>query len=608
MSSSKSIDDVAIEDNGDESLLSSGASTNAIAKTFLKLKDKREAIESGERIARESGLDDKIDYIKKGALLASFPSSILDKEYFTDEEQYQFEESVKRPWLQPFALYLLAATSAMSAAVQGMDESAVGGAQLFYVSVYGIDKDTTYDANIRGIVNAIPYLAASLVGCWISIPSNYFIGRRATIFWSSFLAAASGLWQAFSPSWEMLLVGRLIMGITIGVKSATVPVFTAESTPPSIRGGLVMLWQTLTAFGVMMGFIMGIAFLDLGKHNWRFMLGSVFPLPLVVCGTIFLSPESPRWLLAKGKRKEAYNAFLKLRRNELIAAKDFYYAYVLVELEESFSRGPWYKKYIDIFTIPRNRSAALASAILMFGQQFCGVNVLTFYISTVLVGAGFSNRSALSGSCGFGAIAFCGAVTAIPLIDRKGRRFLVLSTYPFLAVFLFWTAFSFESNDSITKLGLVLTGIYVYVYLYGIGSGPVPFTYNAESGSITVRDAHSSLGTATTWLFCFILGFTLPNMERSMKIQGVFCFYAAWCIVLFFLIYFFVPETKGYTLEELDLIFGIPIKEHASFQLRNGRILLHNLFKKDKLQRESLVDFALASSKGLESEKGSSYS
>lgn len=561
----------------------------ALATTFLNYSSKQESIKNAKRIAKLSGLENKTDLIIKGAIaLSSFDG-------LNDEEITILENDSLHPWRQNWMLYFLAFSSACSAAVQGMDESAVGGASLFYTPHYHIDGDSTYFANIQGIVNSIPYLAASVVGCWIAIPSNYYFGRKFTIFWASFVAAVSGIWQAFSPSWQMLLVGRLIMGISIGTKSSTVPVFTAESSPAAIRGGLVMLWQTLTAFGVVWGPIMGVAFLNVGENNWRYMLGSVFPLPLVVCVMICFVPESPRWLIAKARYQQAYDSFVKLRTNELIAARDFYYTFCLIEIETEATKGSsWWQKYIDLFTVPRNRSAALASWILMFGQQFCGVNVLTFYISTVLTSAGFSNYSSLCGAVGFGALAVVGNISAIPLIDKVGRRFLMLSTYPFLVVFLLWVAFSFYGHTSQERLGLVLTGIYLYVYFYGLGSGPVPFTYNAESASITVRDAHSSFGTATIWMFSFVLGFTLPNMKRSIGNVGVFCFYAGWCGLLFFLVLLFVPETKGYTLEELDLIFSVPIREHARFQIRQSKYFIRkHLLRQYVGEKESIIDVAL---------------
>lgn len=515
----------------------------------------------GELVASKTGLD--VQLLGEAAVALHYPTSL---ELPEDRDSLEYES--KHKWSQTLTMYLLAITSAVSAAVQGMDESTVGGASLFYVKKFHIDKDSTYDANIQGIINSVPYLSAAVLG-FLAIPSNKYFGRRVTVFWASILASASGFWQAFAPSWQILMVGRLVMGISIGVKSATVPVYTAECAPANIRGGMVMLWQTLTAFGVFLGFAMGAAFLDAGENNWRYMLGSVFVLPLYVCATIFFYPESPRWYMEKGRYNDALKSFQRLRRTELIAARDFYQAFSLLEIEKEQQQarmGPhWYQQVAHFFGNRRNRTGALAAGLLMFSQQFCGVNVLTFYISKVLTNAGFSVRSALGGSCGFGALAFAGDLTSIPLIDRFGRRALVLATFPIMVVFLLWIGLSFLA-DGDTKLGLVLSGIYIYVYVYGLGAGPVPFTYSAEAFPLYLRTQGMAFSTGVTWLFCWILGFTLPNMERSMGDIGVFCFYAGWCAVLFVLIYFFVPETKNYTLEELDQVFDLGVYKHAKIK------------------------------------------
>lgn len=523
----------------------------------LIFSDIEEAKSHGRSVAEKTGQDAVL--LEKAAVALHFPA-LAEASHI---ESLEFEKTHK--WSQTRTLYLLAITSAVSAAVQGMDESTVGGASIFYIKKFNIDESTSYNANIQGIINSIPYLSAAILG-FLAVPSNKYFGRRATIFWASILASASGFWQAFAPSWQMLLVGRLVMGISIGVKSATVPVYTAECTPASIRGGLVMLWQTLTAFGVFLGFAMGAAFLDVGKDNWRYMLGSVFVLPLYVCATIFFYPESPRWFMEKRRYSDALNSFKKLRKSDIIAVRDFYQTFSLLEIEreqQQSKMGPhWYQQVAHFFSNRRNRTGAIAAGLLMFSQQFCGVNVLTFYISKILTNAGFSVRSALGGACGFGALAFVGDVTSIPLIDRYGRRALVLWTFPLMTLFLLWIGLSFLAEGD-TRLGLVLSGIYVYVYIYGLGAGPVPFTYSAEAFPLYLRTQGMAYSTCVTWLFSWVLGFTLPNMELAFGDIGVFCFYAGWCALLFVLIYFFVPETKNYTLEELDEIFGRGVRGHA---------------------------------------------
>jgi MFS family permease len=137
-----------------------------------------------------------------------------------------------------------------------------------------------------------------------------------------------------------MFLARFVLGLGIGSKSTTVPVYAAECSPPLIRGALVMMWQMWTAFGIMLGNIMGVAFLNVGNDlNWRLMLGSTVVLPIIVCCQVYLCPESPRWLIKKNRVDKAYEAFRRLRSSDIQAARDLYYCYVNVETERKVSRG-----------------------------------------------------------------------------------------------------------------------------------------------------------------------------------------------------------------------------------------------------------------------------
>ena len=225
--------------------------------------------------------------------------------------------------------------------------------------------------NLTGLVVGAPYLACAILGCWLTAPLNSLLGRRGTIWISCFIAAVASIWEAVANSWVNLFISRFVLGLGIGSKSTTVPVYAAECSPAPIRGALVMMWQMWTAFGIMLGNIMGVAFLNLGHDlNWRFMLGSTVVLPLIVCFQVYFCPESPRWLIKKNKINKAYDAFIRLRPTRIQAARDLYYCYVLVELERKASAGR--NMVWELFTISRNRRAAWASWIVMFMQQFCG--------------------------------------------------------------------------------------------------------------------------------------------------------------------------------------------------------------------------------------------
>lgn len=157
----------------------------------------------------------------------------------------------------------------------------------------------------------------------------------------------------------------------------------------------------------MLGYVADLAFYYVPVHkpgitglNWRLMLGSAgFPALIVMCQMPFL-PESPRWLMGKGRYKKAYESMLRLRGNPVTAARDIYYMFVLLNEEASIIRG--HNRFLELFTIGRNRRAAQGAAILMFGQQFCGVNAIVYYTATIFTNAGFTQIDALLASWGFG--------------------------------------------------------------------------------------------------------------------------------------------------------------------------------------------------------------
>lgn len=158
------------------------------------------------------------------------------------------------------------------------------------------------------------------------------------------------------------------------------------------------------------------------------------------------------------------------------AARDLYYIHVLLEAEKEISQG--HNKFLELFTVPRNRRAALASFIVMFMQQFCGVNVIAYYSSNIFTQANFSTISALLASWGFGMINWLFAFPAVWTIDTFGRRNLLLTTFPLMSIFLLMTGFAFWIPDSAQKarLAVVTLGIYLFGMAYSPGEGPVPFT------------------------------------------------------------------------------------------------------------------------------------
>ncbi|KAL8741980.1 MAG: hypothetical protein Q9190_005473 [Brigantiaea leucoxantha] len=440
--------------------------------------------EDVNQFCQKHGLTEHYDTFCKGALVAQNPNAAQQLDILTDEEKRHLAREKTHKWSQTWDLYWLVIMCSLCAAVQGMDETVNNGAQYFYLKRFNVQEprfSKNMVDNITGLVVGAPYLACAVLGCWLTEPLNRAFGRRGTIFISCFIAAVASIWEGVANSWVNLFLSRFFLGLGIGSKSTTTPVYSAECTPAPIRGALVMMWQMWTAFGIMLGNIMGVAFLHVGNDlNWRLMLGSTVVLPIIVCAQVYYCPESPRWLIKKNRVSKAYEAFLRLRPSEVQAARDLYYAYVNVEIERRISHGR--NLLVEFFTVGRNRRAAVASWIVMFMQQFCGVNVIAYYSTTIFLDSGFSQSSALLASMGTGILNWVFALPAFFTIDTFGRRNLLLFTYPFLAIFLFWTGFSFWiDKQRPDRVAMVTTGMYLFEVFYSPGSGPVPFTYSAEA-------------------------------------------------------------------------------------------------------------------------------
>ncbi|PLN77167.1 and other transporter-domain-containing protein [Aspergillus taichungensis] len=566
-----------------------GASANRLGAVFenpLAGIPRDQLFADVDRFCDDHKLEAYRDTFRKGALLSQNPRAAEALPELTESEREAIIRERTHKWSQPWMLYFLSAMCSLAAAVQGMDETVNNGAQALYLTELGIVPEDENNTNFRfdksmqdyltGLVVGAPYLACAILGCWLTEPLNRYLARRGTIFWSCFIAAVASIWEGVANSWVNLFIARFVLGLGIGSKSSTVPVYAAECSPAPIRGALVMMWQMWTAFGIMLGNIMGVAFMGVQKDlAWRLMLGSTVVLPIFVCIQVYFCPESPRWLIQHNRIDKAFAAFQTLRPTELQAARDLYYAYVGVQLERQVNQGKnFFTMCMELFTIPRVRRATVASWIVMFMQQFCGVNVIAYYSTTIFTDSGYSIQQALLASMGTGILNWVFALPAFFTIDTWGRRNLLLFTFPMLALCLFWTGFSFwidENNpESKARVAMVTTGMYLFEVFYSPGEGPVPFTYSAEAFPLNVREVGMSWATATTWCFNFILSFTWPMLKSTFRPQGAFCWYAAWCVLGTFLVLLFVPETKSLTLEELDQVFSVPTRVHAAYQLRNA--------------------------------------
>ena len=231
-------------------------------------------------------------------------------------------------------------------------------------------------------------------GAFIVDPLNHYLGRRGEIFLTACCLTATPIGSAFAQTWQGLFAARFIMSIGIGAKNATVPIYSAEMAPARVRGALVMFWQLWVVIGklifnrsytetfadycplgIFLGFCANVIVKDVPRISWRLQLGSAFIPSFILMIGIFFCPESPRWLMKHGKFAQGFKSMSRLRANPIIAARDYYYSWVIYEEELKEAHGAGYfSRLWDCFRVPRIRRANYGASTVMIAQQMCGIN------------------------------------------------------------------------------------------------------------------------------------------------------------------------------------------------------------------------------------------
>ncbi|KAI4228906.1 MAG: hypothetical protein L6R40_008090 [Gallowayella cf. fulva] len=546
-----------------------------IVQNPLKRTTREQTVLDAQAFAESNGMPEHAALFGRAALVARDG----DKFEMVDELQQDERDALiyerDHKWHGPFMLWYSISLCAIGAATQGWDQTGSNGANLSFPQAFGLTNEAGEvvpgrEEWIVGVINAIIFLTAGLIGAFIVDPLNHWFGRRGEIFITACILTATPIGSGFAQSWQGLFAARFVMGIGIGAKNATVPIYSAEMAPARIRGALVMFWQLWVVAGIFLGFCANVIVKDTGSISWRLQLGSAF-IPSFILGIgIFFCPESPRWLMKHGKIAKGYNSMRRLRAHPIIGARDFYYSYIIYKEELKLARGAGYfARLWDCFAVPRIRRANYGASTVMIGQQMCGINIISFYSSSIFVRAGYTPVQALYASLGYGAIQVIATIPTLFLIDTKGRRTLTLITFPLMAIFLLAAGLSLlkTTGSKGEQIGPVVLFVYLFTIMYSLGEGPVAFQYSAEVFPTIQREQGMAWAVCINNTFAGILSLTFPRMNSVMTPTGAFGFYAGLNLAAWFMVFCFVRETKQLTLEELDQVFSVPTRKFLSHEL-----------------------------------------
>ena len=574
-----------------------------IVENPLKRFSHQQTIDNAVAYAESHGMAEHAALFGRAALVARDPERFEIVTELEQHEQDALSYEREHKWHGPVMLWYSIALCAVGAATQGWDQTGSNGANLSFPQEFGLTGKGR-DEWVVGVINAIIFLTAGLIGAFIVDPLNYYFARRGEIFITACCLTATPIGSAFAKSWQGLFAARFVLGIGIGAKNATVPIYSAEMAPARIRGALVMFWQLWVVAGIFLGLCANVIVKDTGRISWRLQLGSAFiPSFILGCG-IWFCPESPRWLMKHGNHAKGFRSMLRLRSNPIIAARDFYYSYVIYEEELREARGAGYfSRLFDCFAVPRIRRANYGASTVMIAQQMCGINIISFYSSTIFENAGYTATQALYASLGYGAIQVLATIPTLFLIDTKGRRTLTLITFPLMCIFLLAAGLSLLKTTGTKgeKIGPVALFIYLFTICYSLGEGPVAFQYSAEVFPTIQREQGMAWAVCINNTFAGVLSVTFLRMRTVMTPTGAFGFYAGLNLVAWVMIFCFVRETKQLTLEELDQVFSVPTKSFISHELTvwlpyfiKRHILRQNIAKPPQIiEKEEKVEHVL---------------
>ncbi|MGB3082833.1 MAG: sugar porter family MFS transporter [Candidatus Omnitrophota bacterium] len=435
-------------------------------------------------------------------------------------------------------IYVIAGVAALGGILFGFDTGVISGALLF------IKKEWALGATGQEfLVSAV--LVGAMLGAGLSGKVADRFGRRSVIMLTAGIFIVGSIGASCAPALIWLIASRVVIGIAIGIASFCVPLYISEVAPAGQRGALVSLNQLAITIGIVLSYFVDDIFAKTG-NGWRYMfLMGVFPALVLGIGMIFL-PRTPRWLVSRGKNEKAREVLKKIYSSENVD-KDLNEMRKTLKEEES---GGWAE-----LTVPWLRLPLVIGIGLMFFQQVTGINTVIYYAPTIFQMAGFESATvAIAATIGVGILNVLMTVVAIYVIDRIGRKPLLLIglTGMVIALGTLGLAFKEEAILGAALKWISVGSLLLYIASFAISLGPIAWLIMAEIYPLRVRGLAMSIATFCNWGFNFIVAMSFLTIVQALGASSAFWIYGAMSIAGWFFCYFYVPETKGHTLEEIE--------------------------------------------------------
>lgn len=441
------------------------------------------------------------------------------------------------------SVYLSTVAAALGGLLFGFDVAVISG------TVGSLERVFVLDEFWLGFTVAVA-LIGTIVGAFtVGGPADRY-GRRPVLIVLAVLFFVSALGSALAQNWVPFLIYRFIGGLGVGGASVVAPMYIAEIAPSHMRGRLVLVNQLNVVTGILLAFLSNyiVAQLVAGSAAWRWMFAvEAAPAALFfVC--LFFIPFSPRWLVKQGRTAEARNVLDQLGEEDVEGEL----GEIVASLKHEMGR-PTEALFKREYAFP----IFLAWAVAML-NQLSGVNALMYYAPSIFEQAGAGANTALLQSVAVGGTNLAFTVLALFVIDRFGRRPLLMVGGLGAAVALAATAFGFASE--IVSGGIVLVGLLGFIAFHAIGQGAVIWVFISEIFPNRVRSKGQALGSFTHWFMAAVVSWTFPVIAEASGALA-FAFFSSMMLLQFFFAWKVMPETKGLSLEELEYKLGIGTRE-----------------------------------------------
>jgi sugar porter (SP) family MFS transporter len=396
------------------------------------------------------------------------------------------------------------------------------------------------------------FVVGCCIGAIFSTWSCDAFGRKRPIIFSGVLFLVGGVLQTIATNLTVFYVGRVMGGISIGILSAAVPLYISETSPTEVRGRMISVQQLMITLGIVIANIVNAIItsqLQGQELEWRVALAMQNVPALILCLLMFFMPMSPRWLATHDRNSEALSTIAKLRSSSVNAAgvqSEYKEIVESVEFERTIGTGTWGELFSGTMT-----KRTFRAFVMQTFQQWTGINVVMYFQGQLVQAMGFNlATAAVPAGIAVSAVNFVSTFPGMYMVERLGRRPLLI-----------WGAVGMAISHLGVMIGLktgffviAIIAFFTFIFCFASTWGPVAWVYQSEIFPLRVRSKGTGLATFANWLNNAMIGLFFPYMMASLG-ENSFLIFTVTCLMMSTFTYFFLPETKGIPLEQMEQIF-----------------------------------------------------